>query len=291
MDLKITPSLKKIIREALHEDVGSGDVTTGAFAWKSKRATAVLIAKGKRGVLAGRSVFSEVFRLVDSRVKIRWVKEDGDLIRGGQTICRLDGQISSLLKGERVALNFLSHLSGVASLTREFVEKVRGTRAQILDTRKTLPLLRVFEKYAVGTGGGVNHRMGLWDEGLIKDNHWKLAGHSVYEIIRAARKFRGKKWTVEIEKRHVKENELQVLLAAKPNVILLDNFRPGELRQAVSLIHGISKQFGRRPLIEASGGVTVKNVRQIAKSGVDRISIGAITHSAPAFDFSLELVD
>ena len=185
--------------------------------------------------------------------------------------------------GERVALNFISHLSGVATLTRKYVEKVKGTNAQIYDTRKTTPLWRELEKYAVRSGGGTNHRIGLDDQVLIKENHWRSITND--KVIRRKINEAKKKKFTEIEVRDL--NELRCVLPAKPHAILFDNFSLGKLKEGVQ----IAKRFHPTPVLEASGGVSLENVRAIAKTGVDRISIGALTHSAPAFDFSLLVRD
>ena len=279
--------MRTLIRAALREDIGPGDVTTKALIPKSKKAGAIILAKGD-GVLAGAALISEVFRAVDSGIKIKWMKKDGSRVRRGVVLCRIKGSAASILKAERVALNFLSHLSGIASITNVFVRRIHGTGAKILDTRKTTPGFRELERYAVQVGGGVNHRMGLWDEGLVKDNHWKLVGNS-RNVERAIQKNRKRKWVVEISKENLRM--LDSIIKARPKVILLDNFSPLELKKIVARIKQFTNVRARRavPLLEASGGIRLNNVRQIAKTGVDRISVGALTHSAPALDFSLEI--
>ncbi|MBI4388204.1 MAG: carboxylating nicotinate-nucleotide diphosphorylase [Candidatus Omnitrophica bacterium] len=284
--IPITPRIRRMIREALREDVGPGDVTTRTFVPKHARGEAMIFAKGN-GVLAGTLVVREVLRTIDPCLKISWRKKGGSLVRAGETIAKITGPLASVLRGERVALNFLTRLSGIATLTREYVKRVHGTGVKIYDTRKTLPLWREFEKYAVRLGGGFNHRMGLWDQGFIKDNHWHFIQDS-HQAARVIQKLKHRKWVVEIAKENL--SDLEIILKGEPEIILLDNFSPAELKKIVRRIHKFSKKEKHRPLIEASGGIHLANVRAIAKSGVDRISVGAITHSAPALDFSLEVV-
>lgn len=273
---------RQLIREALREDVGLGDVTTQVFVSPKVSGEAVLLSKG-RGILAGSPIVNEVFGFVDSKLKLSWKVQDGRPVKRGQTVCVIRGSVTSILKAERVALNFISRLSGIATGTRQFVSKVKGTRAKIYDTRKTIPLWREIEKYAVKIGGGENHRMGLWDRGFIKDNHWHLV-KNISELTQKIKALHQKDVVVEIEEKHLKD--LTFILQAKPSVVLLDNFSLPKIKQAVRLV---SRFKLKRPSIEVSGGVRLDNVRQIAKTGVDRISIGAITHSAPNIDFSLEL--
>ncbi len=272
---------KKLIREALKEDIGPGDVTTRIFVSPKATGKAALIAKGS-GILAGRPVFEEVFRAANSKTKLRWFKKDGDKISHGGKICEMKGHAASMLGAERTALNFISHLSGIATETHYFVKKVKGTKAKIYDTRKTTPLWRELEKYAVKMGGGENHRMGLWDQGFVKDNHWHFA-KNVQDLKRKVKRLHAKNVILEIEEKHLKE--IKVILEARPAVILLDNFSISNIKRAVKLVRRHSKSA-----IEVSGSVSMKNVRQIAKAGVDRISVGAITHSPRAFDFSIEVM-
>lgn len=279
--MQVSSRTKKLIREALREDIGSGDVTTQVFVAPKVSGRAVLYAKGK-GVLAGQAVFEEAFRAVNPKVRFRWFKKDGQTISHGKKICEIKGSIASILEAERTALNFISHLSGIASATNQFVAKVRGTKAKIYDTRKTIPLWREIEKYAVKMGGGENHRMGLWDQGFVKDNHWHFA-ENIHDLKHKVKKLHRKNVVLEIEEKHLKD--LKNILEAKPAVILLDNFSISNIKRAVKLIRQHSKSA-----IEVSGGVSHGNVGQIAKTGVDRISVGSITHSPRAFDFSLEVV-
>ncbi|PIQ85429.1 MAG: nicotinate-nucleotide diphosphorylase (carboxylating) [Candidatus Omnitrophica bacterium CG11_big_fil_rev_8_21_14_0_20_45_26] len=276
---------KYLIRMALKEDIGFGDITTNLFVPPSLKAEGKIMAKAD-GVLAGTKAARKVFHLIDPKLEVVWLKKDGQRFQAGHTICRVKGSFRSILKAERVVLNFLGHLSGVASQTYQYVQKVRGTKAKIYDTRKTMPLWRVLEKEAVRLGGGCNHRWGLWDQGLFKDNHWQV-GLKPEKIAQKTRQLKKYKWVIEIDQSKLKY--LKVILTGRPKVILLDNFSPETLRHVVAKIKEMTKQTKQRPLLEASGGITLKNVSQIARTGVDRISIGAITHSAPSIDFSLQV--
>ena len=281
-----------MIRAAVREDIGRGDITSQALIPPDVVGEAYIEAK-QSGILCGASVVSEVFRTVDSKAKVITKARDGGHIRKGQKVFLIRGRVRSVLKGERVALNFLGSLSGIATLTHEFVTKTRGTRAKILDTRKTTPLWRELEKYAVRCGGGENHRFGLWDEVLVKDNHWSVIRPMLgkmgcrYFGDRLRARLRSRRVPVEIEV----ENLKQLCHLSKgnfvPDRILLDNFSIHTLKGAVQM----AKRFNRKISLEASGGVKLSNVRQIAKTGVDRISVGALTHSASALDFSLTLTN
>lgn len=281
----ITEKTKELVRLALEEDIGQQDITTDALVSKKMRGSAVIIVK-EEGIMSGRAITEEIFRTVDRRTKVRWFKKDGVLLKPGDVICRISGSLHSILKAERVALNFLGRFSGVATLTRKFVEKVHGTKAKIYDTRKTMPLWRRLEKHSVRMGGGCNHRMGLWDQGLIKDNHWEIVRDG-NEMAKVIQKNNHKKWTVEISKDNF--SELEKVLRVKPDVILLDNFSPRELKQIVRRIRSRYQKGEKRPLLEASGGIDLRTVRRVAMTGVDRISVGAITHSVRALDFSLKI--
>lgn len=276
---KVTDFLVKL---ALAEDVGPGDITTRAVIDKNRKAKAEAKAK-ESGVICGQSIAAEVFRHLDPRVKYSARVKDGTFVKKGKVIAVVSGPARAILTGERVALNFLQHLSGIATLTRKFVDRARSTehRTQILDTRKTIPGLRVLEKYAVKVGGGVNHRMGLYDAILIKDNHIKLAGGIELAVERVKEQgTRGKKTEAEAKTL----NEVQRAIAVGVNSILLDNMDIKTLRTAVKLCKKANVKT------EASGGVNLDNVRAIAKTGVDSISIGALTHSAKALDISLKIV-
>jgi nicotinate-nucleotide pyrophosphorylase (carboxylating) len=224
-----------------------------------------------------------VFRAVNSRVVFKMIKRDGERIRKGEKVALVRGKIQGILSAERTAVNFLQRLSGIATLTAKYVEEIKDTRAQILDTRKTTPGLRVLEKYAVRTGGGRNHRMGLFDMVLIKENHIKAAGGLSRAIMRARSKRRKEK--IEVEVRNLAEAKEAV--EAGPDWIMLDNMRIDQMRKAVRTIRSVS----RAVKIEASGSANLRNVRKIASTGVDFISVGALTHSAPTLDLSLILTE
>jgi len=270
--------LRAIVERALKEDLGSGDLTTRLLFPRAIKAKALIRAK-QDAVLAGLSVAEAVFKKVDPKLKFQSLAQDGDRVRSGTEIARIVGDGRSLLKGERVALNFLQRLSGIATLTAQFVETVKGTKATILDTRKTTPGLRELEKYAVRMGGGRNHRMNLSDGILIKDNHLALAG-SLRRAVQETRRKAPRGLKVEVEATNLKEVEDALLV--KADIILLDNMTIPQLKEAVSLIDG-------RALTEVSGGVQLNTVREIAATGVDFISIGALTHSAPAVDLSMDI--
>ena len=269
--------LKNLIETALSEDIGSGDITTGATIPVDSTSTAEMLAKQDM-VLAGLDVAGEVFHHLDPRVQFTPLAKDGDKIKAGTVIARISGKTRVLLTGERVALNFLQHLSGIATLTAKYVEKVKGLKAEMLDTRKTLPGLRHLEKDAVRMGGGKNHRMGLYDMVLIKDNHIKAAG-SITKALEAART-KAAQLKIEVETRNL--DEVREALAAKVDIIMLDNMPVETVREAVNLIAG-------RALVEASGNVALDTIRAIAETGVDFISTGSITHSAPAADISMKI--
>lgn len=266
---------------ALVEDIGSGDLTSRYFlsdTWRNAR----IFAK-ESAVVAGIETSAEVFRRVDPQLQVRIVATDGSRIEAGTTALELTGNVRSILTGERVALNFLQRLSGVATLTRRFVDAVAGHRARILDTRKTTPGLRALEKAAVVAGGGVNHRFGLYDMVMVKDNH--LAGSPRPDALQAAiNAFRTAQPDLRVEvEADTLEQVRDFLLLHGIDVILLDNMPPAAMAEAVQLGAG-------RVSFEASGGVTLETVAAIAATGVDFISVGALTHSAPAIDFSLELL-
>ncbi|NPA48962.1 MAG: carboxylating nicotinate-nucleotide diphosphorylase [Thermodesulfobacteria bacterium] len=273
---------RPLIENALREDLGHGDVTTSALVPEHLRGLGLLRAKQDL-ILCGVRVAEEVFRLVDSELAFIPLRNDGEALRRGEVVAEVRGRISSILKGERVALNFLQHLCGVASHTRKFVEKVRDLPVKIIDTRKTLPGFRVLEKYAVLCGGGANHRFGLSDGVLIKDNHIKACG-SVKEALKRAREKIPHVYRLEIEVKTLEE--LEEALEAGAEAILLDNMAPEVLKEAVR----IARQKDPGVLLEASGGISLENVREVAETGVDLISIGRLTHSAPAADLNLKIV-
>jgi nicotinate-nucleotide pyrophosphorylase (carboxylating) len=268
--------VEDLIQRALAEDVGTGDVTTATLVPETARGRAVLTQKAP-GVIAGLDVAEAVFRQVDPELRWEPRTPEGEW-RGGGPVAELSGASRSILVGERVALNFLQRLSGVATMTARYVEAVAGTGARILDTRKTTPGLRALEKRAVLTGGGVNHRTGLFDAILVKENHSAMAGGVGEATRRALSASNG--LPVEVECATL--DEVRAALEAGAPRILLDNMATDELREAVALT-------GERAELEASGGVSLETVRAIAETGVDFISVGALTHSAPALDISLIL--
>ena len=270
-------SLKELIEKALAEDLGSGDVTSEATIPAESTSEAVMLAK-QHLVLAGIEVSREVFLHLDPTIQFTPFAKDGDIIHAGTELARLSGNTRALLAGERVALNLLQHMSGIATLTAKYVEKLKGLKAVVLDTRKTLPGLRHLEKNAVRIGGGKNHRMGLYDMILIKDNHIKAAG----SITKAVASARSKTGALRIEVETKTLDEVREALAAKPDIIMLDNMPIDVMREAVKLIAG-------RALVEASGNVTLETVRRIAETGVDFVSSGSLTHSAPAADISMKI--
>ena len=268
---------RDLVLRALAEDVGKGDVTTAAIVPAGARAAGDLIARSAC-VLAGLDVAIEAFVQLDPDVEADRRRRDGDRCGAGDTVARVTGAAAALLTAERTALNFLQRLSGTATLTRRFVDAAAG-RAVILDTRKTTPTLRALEKYAVRAGGGANHRAALDAAILIKDNHVRIAG-SVTEAVRRARAAAGPATPIEVEAQSL--GEVDEAVAAGADVVLLDNLSVPDVRAAVARIGG-------RAGTEASGGVTLERAAALAATGVDRISVGALTHSAPAVDFSFDL--
>ena len=271
------------IDAALREDIGAGDVTTDSFVSKNARSAARILAR-EPAILAGTETAAEVFRRVDRTLNINVIRKDGTEVNAGESVMEIKGATRSILKAERVALNFLQRLSGIATMTRKFVDAAANEHVKILDTRKTTPGLRTLEKAAVVAGGGANHRFGLFDMVLIKDNHLtSITGFD--ELANAVRKFREARPDVQIEIEADTLDQVHGFLEIDGiDVILLDNMKPAEIREAIALGKNKVK-------FEASGGVTLKNIRQIAATGVDFISIGAITHSPSAIDFSLEITD
>jgi nicotinate-nucleotide pyrophosphorylase (carboxylating) len=279
MTLDSTPS--RLLDLALAEDIGGGDVTSALTVPSGRQARGTLLAKAA-GVISGLDVAGEVFRRVDPAISFTPLLADGDAVAAMTPIATVEGPARSLLSAERVALNLLQRLSGVATVTARYVAAVSGTRARIVDTRKTTPGLRALEKAAVRHGGGHNHRFGLTDGVLIKDNHLVAIGGAdrVARAVALARQ--GAPHTLRIEIEVTTLDELAQALAAGADVVLLDNMEVAALREAVAMTGG-------RALLEASGGVTLESVTAIAATGVDLISVGALTHSAPALDISLDL--
>jgi len=272
---KIPDDVAENVRRALAEDVGAGDLTAGLVSPQAQAEARVITRED--AVLCGTAWFDEVFHQLDDSVRIDWHANDGDSVRAGQTLCELRGPARALLTGERTALNFLQLLCGTASRAHQYAEAVRGTRAVILDTRKTVPGLRRAQKYAVACGGGRNHRMGLYDAILIKENHIAASG-SVTAALEAARRAAPQGVPVEIEVENLAQ--LREALAAGANHLLLDNFSVGDLKAAVAETRGRAK-------LEASGGVSLSGIRAIAETGVDYISVGEMTKSVRAVDLSM----
>jgi len=279
MELKrLLEAANPLIELALAEDLGDGDVTTLATVPEGEEGKAKIIAKGY-GILCGLPIAAEVFRKVEEGIRLKPMATDGEPVAPGAMVAEISGPLRGILTAERTALNFLGRLSGIATLTARFVDAVAPYRAVILDTRKTTPGWRALEKYAVRCGGGRNHRMGLYDMVLIKDNHIAVCG-SLAEAVRRVRAC-GVRLPIEVEVTTLAE--LQEALSLGVDRILLDNMAPETMRAAV-------KKAGGRVPLEASGGITLDNVAEIAACGVDYISIGALTHSSPALDFSLEIL-
>jgi nicotinate-nucleotide pyrophosphorylase (carboxylating) len=267
--------VERDVNAALAEDVGGGDVSAMLLP-EPAAARAVVICR-QEAVICGQAWFEACFRRFDANVTVSWHVAEGAKVGPGTRVCEIHGKTRALLTGERTALNFLQTLSAVATMTRRYVDAVQGTRAKILDTRKTLPGLRLALKYAVRTGGGANHRMGLYDAILIKENHIAAAG-GIEPVMAAARKSAtGAVW-IQIEVENL--SQLKKALDAGATMILLDNMSPDQMREAVKIA-------GERAELEASGGITLQNVRAIAETGVHRISIGALTKDVKAVDFSM----
>ncbi len=273
-------NISKLIREALAEDKAYNDVTTLAVIPENSKTKAFLIAK-QPGIVCGLKIFADVFRALDPKIKIKFYAKDGLAVKKGKIAAALYGKTRAILSAERAALNFIQHLSGIATTTNLFVKEVKGTKAKIYDTRKTAPGLRNPEKFAVFCGGGFNHRFNLSDIALIKDNHLKV----IRDLPRVLKDIKKKNPRIKVEVEAETINEVKKALDANADIIMLDNMNLSRIRKAVKLI----KNSGRSIKTEISGGVNLKTVRGFAKTGVDRISVGAITHSAPALDLSLEI--
>ncbi|MGD2127583.1 MAG: carboxylating nicotinate-nucleotide diphosphorylase [Desulfobacteraceae bacterium] len=272
-------SLDRIIRKALEEDLGTGDLTTEAIVDATSGGRALLLAREKL-VLAGMPVFRRVFELLCSDMKIEYYFEDGQTVPSGEKICLLSGPLAAILKGERTALNFLQRMSGIATLTRSYVDKIDSQKVKLVDTRKTGPGIRLLDKYAVRMGGGFNHRFGLFDGVLIKDNHIAAAG-SIRRAVSLAKKNAPHTVSIEVEVEDLAG--VEEAIGAGADVILLDNMAPDMIRKAVDLVAG-------RVVIEASGGINLGNIEEIAQTGINIISVGALTHSPRAVDISLEVM-
>ncbi len=289
-----------LIAAALKEDIGAKDLTTAALIPPQRQVEAEMLVR-EDGVVAGLQVAEWTFAQVDPRIRFRPTVPDGSPVHPGKVVAFLEGPARGILTAERVCLNFLGRLSGIATLTRRFVEKVKPYRVQILDTRKTTPTLRRLEKYAVSVGGGVPHRMGLYDQVLIKENHLRLLEQglspkgtvprisAIEQAVREARRKLQKGVAVEIEVTNLKE--FRQALAAGPEIVLLDNVGLADIKEAVRLRNAVGRsKKGPKVLLEVSGGVNLENAVELAATGVDRISIGALTHSAQALNVALEVV-
>lgn len=267
--------IKEIIKQSLMEDIGSGDITTESLELVKTITQATMIAK-EEGVIAGLNIFYEVYKQVDPEIKITLYKRDGDKVINKEPIAKLEGNPASLLKGERVALNFLQRMSGIASQTSKMVEQIAGTDARLLDTRKTTPLLRQLEKYSVKIGGGFNHRFGLYDMIMLKENHIRAAG-SIEKAVKVVKK---NNCTYKIEVEVTNLEELKEAVEAQVDRVMLDNMSLEDMKQAVELYKG-------KVELEASGNVRLETIREIAETGVDYISSGSMTHSYKSLDISL----
>jgi nicotinate-nucleotide pyrophosphorylase (carboxylating) len=278
MDILFTSQIQRLFRTTLEEDIGPGDLTTLSTIPSEHQSTGVFRAKGDC-VVAGLPVLQDIFALLDPTVRVKQMSQDGDSVTRGTVVAEAVGSTRVLLMGERTTLNILQRLSGTATLTRRYVDAVKDFSCKIIDTRKTTPGLRTIEKYAVRMGGGMNHRLGLYDAALIKDNHIAAAGSIVLAVqqVRRQAPFMAK---IEVECGDLRQ--VQDALDAGADVIMLDNMDIQEMAQAVILID-------HRVWVEASGGITVDTVREVAQTGVDFISVGAVTHSAPAADFNMKL--
>ena len=271
--------IEKLIRTALEEDIASGDVTSESILAPDAEGRAELISRS-RCVLAGMPVFRRVFELLSSRIAFEIIFPEGSILAPDQRICRIEGPLLPILKAERTALNFLQRMSGIATLTRSYVEKAAPYGARVLDTRKTAPGLRLLDKYAVKAGGGNNHRQGLFDGILIKDNHIAAAG-SVKRAVELARTNSPHTLKVEIEVDDMAG--VRDALEAGADIIMLDNMGIDQMKEAVRLVN-------KKAVVEASGNITLDNIEKVAQTGVDLISVGALTHSVKAADLSLEII-
>ena len=273
--------IEEIIRQALDEDIQSGDVTTQAIISDEVLGRGKFLIKAD-GVIAGLNIAKNVFEMIDDKLDFKVLIPDGGKVKVGDIVAEVVGKASSILTAERTALNFLQRMSGIATLTNGFAERINYTKAKILDTRKTVPGLRLVDKEAVLLGGGQNHRIGLFDMFLIKDNHIEIAG-SITNAVNACKEFQQKKnlkLRIEVETKNLEE--VKEALTCNVDIIMLDNFKTDLMRKAVALINGKCK-------VEASGNINIENVKEVAETGVDFISVGALTHSVKALDISLEV--
>lgn len=268
-----------LIKKALEEDIAAGDITSRPILKPGQMAEAQLIAKEDL-VFCGEWVFEKTFHLLEQSLEVSYNAKNGKRVKKGAIIANIKGLAAPILAGERTALNFIQRMCGIATLTDQFVKEVKGTKAIILDTRKTLPGFRILDKFSVKTGGGMNHRFGLFDMVLIKENHITTVG-GISDAVKSVRAQIDKRFKIEVEVKNIKE--LQETLKLSVDRILLDNMSIEEIQQAVKITSGKTE-------LEASGSVTIKNVKEIAETGVDYISIGALTHSVKAADLSLLVI-
>ena len=278
MDILVSPQIERLIRDALDEDIGAGDLATMATISAQARGTGLFRAK-KSGVVAGLVLLDRIFYFIDPKVEVRLLTHDGAEVVGSSVVAEAVGPVRALLLAERTALNFLQRLSGNATLTRRYVDAVKDFPCKVLDTRKTTPGLRTLEKYAVRMGGGTNHRIGLYDAALVKDNHIEATG-SIGEAVKAVRRHAPFMAKVEVEASTLQQ--VQEAIDAGADVIMLDNMSLAQMAEAVKLVN-------KRARVEASGGITLENIRAVAATGVDFISSGALTHSAPVVDFNMKI--
>jgi nicotinate-nucleotide pyrophosphorylase (carboxylating) len=278
MDIQVSPQIERLIRDALDEDIGAGDLATMATIAAELQGTGLFRAK-KDGVVAGLVLLPRIFYFIDHKVAVRLLTNDGDSVSQGTVVAEAVGPVRALLLAERTALNFLQRLSGTATLTRKYVDAIKDFPCKVLDTRKTTPGLRTLEKYAVRLGGGMNHRIGLYDAALVKDNHIEATG-SIADAVKAVRRHAPFMAKVEVETSNMKQ--VQEAVDAGADVIMLDNMTIAQMTEAVKLVN-------KRAWVEASGGITLETIRQVAATGVDFISSGALTHSAPVVDFNMKI--
>ena len=278
MDILVSPQIERLIRDALDEDIGAGDLATMATISADAQGKGLFRAK-KDGVVAGLVLLDRIFYFIDPKVVVRYLSKDGAAVSSGTVVAEAVGPVRALLLAERTALNFLQRLSGTATLTRKYVDAVKDLPVKVLDTRKTTPGLRTLEKYAVRMGGGMNHRIGLYDAALVKDNHIEATG-SIAEAVKAVRHSAPFMAKIEVEASNL--TQVQEAIDARADVIMLDNMTLAQMAEAVKLVN-------KRAWVEASGGITLDTIRKVAETGVDFISSGALTHSAPVVDFNMKI--
>jgi len=285
--LPVTKEIKSLIKLAVAEDLGTGDVTSSITVPAGLKGTARLVTR-EDIIVCGMDIVAAVLKAYDSRLKLAISIPDGAHAKKGQLLGTITGPMRPLLSAERVVLNFLQHLSGISTATARYAKQTKGTRAFVYDTRKTTPGFRSLEKYAVLCGGGKNHRTGLYDAILIKDNHLAAFGPrlaaQLAELVEKAQKIKGIRF-FEVEVDSLSQLE-EVLKVKGVDIVLLDNFTPAQMKKAVKMRNSLK---GKKPQLEASGGITLKTIKAVAKTGVERISVGAITHSAPAVDIGLDI--